>query len=298
MADAEHTAARLDGSADMAVLIFMLATGLSAAIAAWAGLRLLQREYARYRAVFQHETVHGLADFFLFLDPAQLWGVNLLLATVLAVLPLALGGPLLLAVFIGVTALALPRWALAWARRRRCRRIDEQLPDFLLALAGALRAGSGLQTGLRLVTGHARRPLAQELGLLLQQQRMGMSFDDALSALHGRVATESVGLVVAAIKVAGHTGGSLAETLERISLTLRTRLQLLGKIRALTSQGRMQAWIMACLPILLAIALYALDPVSMEQLWRSAIGWGVLLLVAMLEFVGIYLVRRIVNIEV
>lgn len=282
----------------MAILILTLASGLSAAVAAWVALRVLQKEYARYRAAFQHETVHGLADFFLFLDPAQLWGVNVVLAMVLAALPLAIGAHFLPAAGVALAALALPRWALAWARRRRCRRIDEQLPDFLLALAGALRAGSGLQAGLRLVARHAHRPLAQELGLLLQQQRMGLAFNDALDALHGRVATESVGLVVAAIKVAGHTGGSLAETLERISLTVRTRLQLLGKIRALTSQGRMQAWIMACLPIMLAFALHALDPEAMAQLWRSAMGWAVLLLVAVLEFVGVYLVRRIVDIEV
>ncbi len=149
-----------------------------------------------------------------------------------------------------------------------------------------------------MVSGHAQRPLSQELGLLLQQQRMGLAFNDALDALHSRVATESVGLVVAAIKVAGQTGGSLAETLERISLTLRTRLQLLGKIRALTSQGRMQAWIMASLPIALALALHALDPLTMSQLRSTAIGWAVLLLVAVLEGVGMYLVRRIVSIEV
>lgn len=282
----------------MAILILMLAIGLLAGLAAWAALRLLQKEYARYRAVFQQDTVHGLADFFLFVDPAPLWGVNLFFALGLALLPLALGAHPLVSVLVAGAALALPRWGLAWARARRRRRIDDQLPDFLLALAGALRAGSGLQSGLRLVARHARKPLAQELALLLQQQRMGMPFDDALDALHGRVGTESLGLIVAAIKVAGQTGGSLAETLERISLTLRTRLQLLGKIRALTSQGRMQAWIMAALPVLLALALHALDPQSMSQLWSSAAGWAVLLLVAGLESAGIYLVRRIVAIEV
>jgi len=282
----------------MAVLILMLAVGMLAAIAAWVALRLLQREYARYRSAFQHETVHGLADFFLFVDPAQLWGVNLFLASLMAALALAVGGNPLATVVAAAVGLALPRLGLARARLRRRRRIDEQLPDFLLALAGALRAGSGLQAGLRQVARHAERPLAQELGLLLQQQRMGMSFDDALDALHARVGTESLGLVVAAIKVAGHTGGSLAETLERISLTLRTRLQLLGKIRALTSQGRMQAWIMAGLPVALALALHALDPQTMGRLWDSVAGWAVLLAVVVLECVGIYLVRRIVAIEV
>ena len=282
----------------MAILILMLATGLSAGIATWLALRLLQREYFRYRAAFEHETVVGLADFFLFLDPSQLWGAHLCLAVAIAGLGLIVGLHPLLACMVAIMVLVVPRWALAWARARRCRKIDEQLPDFLLALAGALRSGAGLQTGLHMVSQHTQSPLAQELGLLLQQQRMGMSFREGLDALHSRIHTDSVGLVVAAIKVAGHTGGSLAETLERISQTLRARLHLLRKLRALTSQGRMQAWIMASLPLLLIAALYTLDPITMEQLWRTPIGWGVMLLVALLECIGVYLVRRIVNIEV
>lgn len=282
----------------MAIFILMVMTGLSAGFATWLALRLLEREYRRYRVTFEHETVVGLADFFLFLDPSQLWGAHLFLALTFSGLALILGLHPLLAVLLAIVVLIVPRWALAWARARRCRQIDEQLPDFLLALAGALRSGAGLQTGLRMVSQHMQRPLVQELGLLLQQQRMGMSFRDGLDALHARIDTDSVGLVVAAIKVAGHTGGSLAETLERISQTLRTRLQLLRKLRALTSQGRLQAWIMACLPILLIGALYFLDPLTMEQLWRTPLGWGVLLLVALLECLGVFLVRRIINIEV
>lgn len=282
----------------MAILILMLASATLAALFAWFVALWLQKEYARYRAVYQHDAVHGLADFFLFLDPAQLWGLNLVLALMLIAIVLLTGVNPAAAGMAGMMALVVPRWALGQARRRRLRRLDDQLPDFLLALAGALQAGSGLQSGLRQVVQHTKRPLAQEWGLLLQQQRMGMTLNDALDALHARAATESVGLVVAAIKVASQTGGGLAETLTRISATLRTRLQLLGKIRALTSQGRMQAWIMASLPLILAAAIYSLDPGAMSQLWGSALGWGVLVLIAMLELAGIALVRRIVDIEV
>lgn len=282
----------------MAVVTLMISAAVLATLAAWLAMDRLQREYARYRAVFRYETSHGMAEFFLYVDPGQLWGVNLAFAGAVAALILGVFESLIGAVVGAAAALAMPRWLLGWGRRRRLRRIDAQLPDFLLALAGALRAGSGLQAGLRQVVHHAEGPLAQEFGLVLQQQRMGITFADALESLLYRVSTESMGLFVAAIKVAGHTGGSLAETLERISLTLRTRLQLLGRIRALTSQGRMQAWIMAGLPVLLALALHGLDPESMALLWQSPAGWGVLVLIGGLEALGIFLVRRIVNIDV
>src|SRR3546814_14390565 len=84
---------------------------------------------------------------------------------------------------------------------------------------------------------------------------MGVAFDDSRSGLYRRVPTEGAGLVVSSLKIAVQSGGNLAETLERIAATLRSRLHLLGRIRALTSQGPLQAWIMVCLPLLLALAL-------------------------------------------
>ena len=282
----------------MAIMILLSGCSIVAAIAAWLAMQWLTREYARYRSTFEHETVRGLADFFLFLDARQLWAANLAFASVPVLLLLAVGTHPLVALLGGVSVLILPRLGLTWARERRRRRLDTQLPDFLLALAGALRAGSGLQVGLKQVVQHSSRPLSQELGLVLQQQRMGMTFIDALDAFQARVGTESVGLVVAAIKVSGQTGGGLAETLETISTTVRKRLQLLAKIRALTSQGRMQAWIMAGLPVVMVIALNALDPTTMAGLWQTPLGWVVIVLVVLLEAVGMYLVRRIVNIEV
>lgn len=282
----------------MAILIIMLTSGVVAATSAWFGMRVLHREYGRYRATFQQDAVRNLAEFFVFLDPAQLWGANVAAALACAGLVFVFSGGVPAAVVAGLVAFLLPRRLLHWARLRRIRLIEKQLPDLLLALAGTLRSGAGLQKGLQQVCLHVRRPLAQELGLLLQQQRMGVSFPDALDAFYRRVPNESVALFIAAIKVAGETGGSLADTLEQISRTVRGRLQLIGKIRALTSQGRMQAWIMGCLPALLVAALYMLDPLTMRALWTTPGGWLVLSIVVVLELVGVTLVRKIMEIEV
>src|SRR5690606_11313693 len=186
---------RRTGGRGMAILTFLVASGVLAGCIAWLTLRWLQREYARYRASFKHEAVRGLSDFFLFMDPGQLWLANILVAAVPTIIAVSVGGHWIWALAVGAALLWLPRALLAWARRRRLRRIDEQLPDFLLAVAGALRAGSGLQAGMRQVVPHIEAPLSQELGQLLQQQRMGLAFNDALDALQVRVNTEAVALV-------------------------------------------------------------------------------------------------------
>lgn len=133
---------------------------------------------------------------------------------------------------------------------------------------------------------------------MLREQRMGVSFEQALHNLHARMPGEGAGLVVSSLNIALHNGGNLAETLERIAMTLRARTRLRARVDALTSQGRLQAWIMACLPLALALVLDQLDPETMALLWHTPTGWAVLAVVALLEVAGIMLIRRIVDIQV
>ena len=79
---------------------------------------------------------------------------------------------------------------------------------------------------------------------------------------------------------------------------MRARLHMHGRIDALTAQGRMQAWIVGALPLLLFVVLSWLEPEVMQRIWIEPLGWGVLLLVVTLEVVGIWWIRRIVAIDV
>ncbi|KAG0762459.1 hypothetical protein G6F22_018634 [Rhizopus arrhizus] len=90
-------------------------------------------------------------------------------------------------------------------------------------LASALRAGVALATGLRHVVEQSSAPLAQEFGLMLREQRMGVPWDAALENLHARMPADSTSLVVAAMRIAAQTGGNLAEALESIAQTLRAQ---------------------------------------------------------------------------
>lgn len=278
--------------------LFAFCVFACAGVAFWFCQQWLGRYFVRYRSTFKTQASQGLSEMFLFLDPTQVWFASLCLCGATATLAYVLGAGIVPAVVAGGVTLMMPRYALARARRRRLERLDQQLPDLLLGLAGALRAGSGIQSSLRHLADHTPEPLSQELGLMLREQRMGVSFEQALNGFYRRVPTEGTSLVVSALNIAGHSGGSLAETLERIASTLRGRLHLLGRVRALTSQGRMQAWVMASLPMGLALVLHGLDPQAMSALWHTSAGWSVLIVIAVLEATGIYFIRRIVNIEI
>lgn len=267
-------------------------------IAIWCVQIWVQTGFVRYQRAFTIQASKDLGDMFLFLDPKQVWIASLLLCGLSAFIAYVFAGSLLFAIALSAVMLFAPPYALTHARRRRLEKLEHQLPDLLLALAGALRSGTSMQAALRHSAEHMATPLSQELGLMLREQRMGVPFEQALANLYQRAPTESLSLLVSALNIAAQSGGSLAETLERMSVSLRTRLHLLGRIRALTSQGRMQAWIMAGLPVALAVVLHWLDPDAMSALWFTPGGWVVLLAVVILEVVGMFFIRRIVRIDV
>lgn len=262
---------------------------------AWLGLA---RAWQHYRQAFGQDVVARLDDFFLFVDPSRLWAANLTICGALGGITLMMSRHLILAACVAIVALAAPRYLVAYARRRRVRTFEMQLPDLLMSLASALRAGAGLQPALREIVSQSPPPLAQEFALLLRQQRMGVSWDDALSKLAHRMPSEGCRLVVSILGVAARSGGSVADTLDAVALTLRARLHMAGRIQALTSQGRLQAWLMACMPIVLGVSLHALDPEAMRPLWETWAGWTMICLIVVLLAAGLLMVRRIVNIEI
>lgn len=281
----------------MAILAIFFA-GIAVATLVWLVQAGLKHAYASYRASFTDQAQIQLSEVFLFLDPVQLWFLTVFMSAGLGTMAYGLMQSIALALFVAGLALFCPPWLMRWLRQRRATQFENQLPDLLLSLAGALRAGAGLQSALHTIVAQSPAPLAQELGLVLKEQRVGVPLEHALSSLRQRMPGEGTQLLVSALTIAMHTGGNLAETLERIGHTLRARLHLLGRIDALTAQGRMQAWVMAGLPVLLGMVLTGLEPGAMQVLWHTPIGWGVLIVVGVLETSGIFLIRKIVRIQV
>src|SRR5690606_27166273 len=133
------------GGKDM-IYIVIVASLSAVCIVSWYALKSFTVGYGRYRQAFQKEAVDRLSEFFLFFDPAQLWSANRLLCAAVAMIGFMLSGQLWLSGLCGSIALAFPQWYIRHLKRRRAMLFEAQLPDLLMALAGALRAGSGMQS--------------------------------------------------------------------------------------------------------------------------------------------------------
>ncbi len=280
------------------ILIITVVLASSISLLAWVVIDAMAGGFEKYKTGFKRSAGARLDEMFMFLDPQRLFAINLaIILSVSVVVWIITRSWVPSAIALVVCALA-PRWLWNFLRKRRMHKLEEQLPDALMAISGGLKAGVSLTSSLQQVIAESRAPFSQEFGLVLREQRLGVSLDDALSHLLRRVPTQTMILVVSAMRIALQTGGGLAETLERTSHTLRAKFQVEGKIDALTSQGRLQMWVVGLLPVGLMLILHKMEPDAMRMLWTTNVGYAVLTVIAILEFLGIYMIRKICSIDV
>jgi tight adherence protein B len=192
----------------------------------------------------------------------------------------------------------LPKKAYAWMRQRRLDRIQSQLPDGLMMIAGSMRAGLGFTPALESLARDIEPPLAQEFALVLREQRMGVKLDDALTHFHERVPVQDVALFVSAVSISREVGGNLAEILASLSDTLRRRQIMEGKVKSLTAQGRLQGIVMAMMPAGLVAFLTFAYPDTMRAMYHTPIGWVVIAICAVMEYLGYRMCRKIMSIDI
>ncbi len=279
-------------------LAITVVTAFGATLLAWLLIDLSGTAWRRYREHFTTSTKFQVQEFFVYFDPAKLF-ISQVCVMVLGAAMTWLGFHSWLASLAAFVGLAfLPRIIYAKMRQQRLRKFEEQLPDALLLLASGLRAGLSFHTATTQVVAETEAPLGQEFSLMLREQRLGLPQDQCLAGLAHRMPTPATVLVTTAIRVALETGGGLAEMLEHTGNTVRQRLHMEGKIRALTAQGRAQAWVTGAMPFFMMIVFDSMGEDTMSFLLHSPIGWATIALILFLEGIGVYLIRKIVQIDV
>ncbi len=257
-----------------------------------------QRALAGGRVTFSRESRARLSELFIFADTDLLWKLNLAAVIVLPVIVwLVLGSPVLGGATVVAIAL-LPRFALRWLKKRRLDQLHGQLPDALLMLASGLRGGANLQQAMEGLSRDLSPPISQELALVVREQRLGVAFEDSIEHLAQRVPSQDMQLVSSALRISREVGGNLADTVARLGETIRKRLLMEQKIKALTSQGRLQGMVMTALPALIVLALLQIEPQAMGALFHTVRGWAVLAIAILFEVLGYFWIRKIVSIEV
>ncbi len=276
------------------MLAVFCATSAAFATLVWL-LRFLAR---RYRERFSREVEKELNAAFLFTNVAHLYWLYLFIVALGVVLTGWTTGHLAPALGVAMVLAIVPKLVLRNLRRKRLQAFRLQMPEILSLLSVSLKAGAALNTALGEMGEQLPAPARQEISMVLREQRMGRSLDSALGALESRMPVEETMLLVSALRLGLRSGGSLALTLADLSAAMRRRLMLEGKVRALTAQGRMQAWVMGLLPFGVLGAMLLMQPGLANLYFATREGLAVLALVGVAQLLGAWMIARLVAIEV
>ena len=141
-------------------------------------------------------------------------------------------------------------------------------------------------------------PIATEFGRVIQEQRLGVSFERALANMLRRVPSDDLDMMITAINIQREVGGNLAEVLDSISHTIRERVRIKGDIRALTAQSRWSGYMIGLVPVVLAGVIYLLNPDFMGLLFTHRCGWLMIGLAVIGVVAGFFVIDKVVSIDI
>ena len=216
----------------------------------------------------------------------------------LGLLMLVTRGSLLAA---GIAALVGGYLPFVWLARRRLgrqRKLGEQLPEGLDFLARTLRAGHALPVGLNMMGEELPAPLCEEFGRCHDQIALGTPPEDALKGMCERVESTDFAFFVTAVLVQRQTGGDLAQVLDNITGMLRQRIQLQNGVKAKTAEGRFTGVILAGFPMAMFCLMYLMSPDNAEVLVTTFQGKCLLGGSLLLSGLGLFVIRKITNVQV
>jgi tight adherence protein B len=198
----------------------------------------------------------------------------------------------------GLAAANGPYVYLLIKRSTRMRAFETALPEAIDLLSRALRAGHSLTAGIEMVAREIADPVGAEFRRVFEEQNFGLPMREALLNLAKRIPVPDLRFLVTAMLVQKETGGNLAEVLDKTCAVIRERARLLGQLRIYTAQGRMTGWILGLLPFIVFMLMNLVNPGYAQMLVNDPTGRKAVWVGLALMAVGVWMIRRIVDIKV
>jgi tight adherence protein B len=205
---------------------------------------------------------------------------------------------ILMGVVAGALAAAIPFLKIHMDRSKRLARFEEQLPEAMDIMVRALKAGHPFTETLRLVSEEMNAPISVEFGITFADINYGLDIKQAFLNLLERVPNMTLMTVVIAVIVQRETGGNLAETLANISNIVRGRFRFQRKVRTLSAEGRMSAWVLVLIPFVLFVGIMVTTPSYLTLMINEPAGIKMIAIAFVMVIIGIFWLRRIIRIDV
>jgi len=186
----------------------------------------------------------------------------------------------------------------SYRRTKRFQKFEELFPEAIDTLARAVRAGHAFTTALELIANELSEPVASEFRKLFEEQKFGLPVRDALMNLAERMPLVDVKFFVTAVMLQRETGGNLAEILDNLSYVIRERFKIMRQVRVYTAQGRLTMMLLMGLPPIIVVTMLITSPAFIRPLFADPIGHTLVVAGIVLQTLGYFVIRKIIQIQV
>ena len=183
-------------------------------------------------------------------------------------------------------------------RKTRFDKLEEQMPDAIDVMKRALRAGHPFASTLKLVADDMDQPIAREFEQTFADINYGNDLRRALLGLLSRVPSVSMMALTTGVLVQKETGGNLAEILDQISKVIRARFRFYRKVRTLSAEGRLSAWILTLVPVVLFAVIWITSPNYLPVMLKNPMGQNLMVFAGVMMVLGVLWIRRIIRLQV
>ncbi len=291
----------MDIQAAQLYCVAMTTTGAGAVAVYPSLVRAIERwtqPIADYQAGKVSRAARLLDDIFMEVKPTWLKAAYGLGPVAVGFLIYVLFQSLPIAILAAVAGIIVPDLIVRQVKAARKNKFRGQLVDTLFLLASSMKAGLSLPQAFEVVEAEMPPPVSQEFGLMLKAHRVGRTFEEALQRLNERMSCEEVELITTALLVARETGGDVTTIIQQLIMTIREKKKVLDKVKTLTLQGKLQAYIMSFLPVGFAVFIKAFNPTYFDPLLHYPVGHLLVGIAVLLWLCGMVLLLKLSKVDI
>jgi len=194
-------------------------------------------------------------------------------------------------------AIGLPRWIINFLRKRRMKKFLDEFANAMDVIVRGVKAGLPLNDCIRMIALEAAEPVKTEFRQIAETQALGVPLGEAVNKLPERMPVPEATFFAIVVGIQQKSGGNLAETLANLSRVLRERRKMFSKIKAMSMEAKASAAIIGALPIIVMGLVYLTSPQYISLLFTDPMGHLILGASALWMFIGIMVMRRMINFD-
>ena len=215
-----------------------------------------------------------------------------------AVVFMASRNPIIGAVALGVGGLGVPKWFLAFRRKRRINRFLNEFPNAVDVIVRGIKAGLPLADCLRVIASEAAEPVRSEFRHIVESQTIGLSISEAVERIAIRVPVPEASFFSIVISIQQKAGGNLSEALSNLSRVLRDRKKMKAKVKAVSSEANSSAMIIGAMPFVVGGLIYFTSPNYISLLWPTNPGRLMMVVGALWMGIGIAVMKKMIAFDI